>query len=741
MKGCVLKNSVMTLTISFLLCGCTAMTESRKEAVWVVDIKKGLDSNPGTEALPFQTIDRAQTAVRNQIAGGMNQDVTVLIRAGQYYLQSPLVFDSRDSGRNGFRVIYRGDQERPAELIGGTPITGWQPHKDGIYKAPLPNGTVFYNLMENNTLGVMARTPNSGYFAAGPGSVHTGATGFPEIVLPDEVPVPFNIKNAQTLVWSGQHKEWDNGKNFDWFASLVPVAKADWDKRALTLMEYPHMSLTPRNRFYLRNALAFLDEPGEFFVDREADLVYYKPRTLPIERQTLVAANAIHSIQVRGESMSRLAENITFENLTITLSDALDRYFSNPMESHYRNSCLGMIQMTNAKNITIDRCLIRNAGLSAIAMYHFNQGHQIINSRIEDTGFGGIVLKGPNMYDPRFPDEKAAYINQDHKIINNHIRRISQLIGHGGGVDIYQAGDIEIAHNLFEELPRYGVCAYAGVFEAMVGPQTPHKGVMYGKKVTRENRTDFNFCRNLNIHHNIFRDAMKDSSDGGPVNLYGVGLGNRIANNLIYDIRPSLKDALIVGIYLDDATDGCVVENNIITRLGGTRYVVPMMVKGVGNVVNNNIIANNHSTNWGIFHILETPVEDFIDFLHEGAGPEQSHSLSFRRNIVYNNAGTELYGIFPWSDKVFKYCDENLYFHPSGIYTMSINWAVESKEAFEERSQHRYNQNSVFADPLFVDADQMNFSLKPDSPALKLGFEPIDVTSVGLTQDNPFNRK
>jgi hypothetical protein len=35
--------------------------------------------------------------------------------------------------------------------------------------------------------------------------------------------------------------------------------------------------------------------------------------------------------------------------------------------------------------------------------------------------------------------------------------------------------------------------------------------------------------------------------------------------------------------------------------------------------------------------------------------------------------------------------------------------------------------NSVVADPLFVDAAAGNFSLKPSSPALKLGFEPIPV--------------
>ena len=39
---------------------------------------------------------------------------------------------------------------------------------------------------------------------------------------------------------------------------------------------------------------------------------------------------------------------------------------------------------------------------------------------------------------------------------------------------------------------------------------------------------------------------------------------------------------------------------------------------------------------------------------------------------------------------------------------------------------------SVVADPRFVDADHENFNLKPDSPAFKLGFEPIPQEKIGL---------
>jgi hypothetical protein len=43
--------------------------------------------------------------------------------------------------------------------------------------------------------------------------------------------------------------------------------------------------------------------------------------------------------------------------------------------------------------------------------------------------------------------------------------------------------------------------------------------------------------------------------------------------------------------------------------------------------------------------------------------------------------------------------------------------------------------NSIVADPLFVNADEDDYRLRPDSPAFKLGFEPIPVERIGPYQD------
>ena len=43
-----------------------------------------------------------------------------------------------------------------------------------------------------------------------------------------------------------------------------------------------------------------------------------------------------------------------------------------------------------------------------------------------------------------------------------------------------------------------------------------------------------------------------------------------------------------------------------------------------------------------------------------------------------------------------------------------------------------YDAGSIVADPMFVDFENHNYTLKPESPAFKLGFKPIDMSDVGI---------
>jgi len=51
--------------------------------------------------------------------------------------------------------------------------------------------------------------------------------------------------------------------------------------------------------------------------------------------------------------------------------------------------------------------------------------------------------------------------------------------------------------------------------------------------------------------------------------------------------------------------------------------------------------------------------------------------------------------------------------------------------SFADWQARGFDKHSVYADPLFADPAKDDYALRPDSPAFKLGFVPIDVSKIG----------
>ena len=96
----------------------------------------------------------------------------------------------------------------------------------------------------------------------------------------------------------------------------------------------------------------------------------------------------------------------------------------------------------------------------------------------------------------------------------------------------------------------------------------------------------------------------------------------------------------------------------------------------------------------------------------------------------------------PWLEE----CDYNCFYSDIGEFAARVSERFDSpdwqeldktrrKLSLDEWQALGFDRNSVFADPLFVDPEHDDYTLKPDSPALKLGFENFDMKSFGPTQD------
>ena len=76
-------------------------------------------------------------------------------------------------------------------------------------------------------------------------------------------------------------------------------------------------------------------------------------------------------------------------------------------------------------------------------------------------------------------------------------------------------------------------------------------------------------------------------------------------------------------------------------------------------------------------------------------------------------------------------CDANLYWKP-GVDLAGSDEPITPLGSFAAWRAAGYDRGSVVADPLFVDPAADDYRLSPDSPALGLGFEPIDPAKIGV---------
>jgi hypothetical protein len=119
-----------------------------------------------------------------------------------------------------------------------------------------------------------------------------------------------------------------------------------------------------------------------------------------------------------------------------------------------------------------------------------------------------------------------------------------------------------------------------------------------------------------------------------------------------------------------------------------------------------------------------------------------SRELVFEKNIIYYSGGSNLFSKGSMWGELTKErlrSDRNVFFcagqNSPRINIMSFDhW--KSGKWFEmdiaRWQMDGFDRNSLVADPEFVNVLEDDFRLCPGSPALGLGFEPIDINQIGL---------
>ena len=101
-----------------------------------VNAEKGTSKGNGSINNPYKTIEEAQAAVR-RINSNMTEDINVILRGGNYFIDDTITLKTQDSGTNGYYVNYKAYPGETPVINGAKQITGWTLHdtEKNIYKA------------------------------------------------------------------------------------------------------------------------------------------------------------------------------------------------------------------------------------------------------------------------------------------------------------------------------------------------------------------------------------------------------------------------------------------------------------------------------------------------------------------------------------------------------------------------------------------------------------------------------
>ena len=500
----------------------------------------------GSKARPFATLEEARQKVRDLKAAKPDEAYAVVLGDGTYRLTAMFELTGADSGTEAHPAVYRAANTGKAKLYGGIvlPASSFAPCKDEavlkrlspdvrgnvlvcdlapLIREPLPDYPKSYRgkppppfLYAGGEPQAIARWPNGGGWATFTNVLDKGvadpASDDPEKRKPH--PGVFVFDGDRPKAWDIAAGVWLKGYwTHDWSDETIQVAGYDAATKAVTLAA-PHTYGVGagtwgrgERRFYALNVLEELDEPGEWYLDRKAKLLYYYPAKDALRGEIVLATLTAPMIMLNN------ASNITFRGLQFGYTHG------------------GAIAGKKVDRITVEGCGLRNIGQDAIGLQEATRC-RVQSCDISNIGTTGIFVSG---------GDRKNLIKANNVLENNHIWKFGQFSRTYAGAFNIQGIGTTVRRNLMHDGPHLTIL-YGGnehilelneIYDVL--QETGDAGAFY---CGRDWTTQGNIVR-----HNYFHD------------LGGGGQG---------------QTTHIMAVYLDDCDCGDTVHGNIFQRCGRT---------------------------------------------------------------------------------------------------------------------------------------------------------------------------
>jgi hypothetical protein len=684
------------------------------------------DSSDG----PFATLDRARRAVQGE-PGGRH---TVMVRGGNYFLSSPLVFSASDSGTAAAPITYESYPCENPVISGGKQVTGWKNTSGNVWTVALSpaNFQNFEGLFYNGERRFRPRTTASGYlYNAGP--VFDSASS-----ANCSLQVEGQWECFDRFYFHGN----DVAANYHSLA-LGDVEILDFEIWTMSRMRLQSVDSVNRiayltgptiagvsdgfftgHRYLIENVKEALTQPGQWYLDRCANppsctssngtwtLTYLAKANETPSEDTIIVPQQAQVLTATG------LQYVTFQGITFAHDNWL------PPSTGFGDS-QGMpavsaaLSFMGSSNITLDGCTVAHTEGWGVEFVGNNSGsttdNQVVNSALFDLGAGGVRIG-------YWPNDANTETNvAQHTLVQNNLiaggGRV-QPTGIGTGIWVGDSHHNTITHNEVHDF-------YSGA----IGVGFTY-GISGGAGLAHDNMVSYNLVYDL---------GQGVTSDMGAIYFASSATtGNQVLNNVVHDVTHNWQDSDGYGghgIYFDQGTSNLVARNNLVYRTSSASFFNNLSdhvhdIYPQNNVVDNNIFA------FGDPHTV-----------HRGG--DNPASFSFLHNISYYDLGKPQGGNWSCYDvggsgqpvpcPTRFFLDHNLFWNTTGkaplFVTTDPTSGDETSYTLEQWQALGEDVHSKNQDPLFANAGADDFSLLPGSPALAIGFVPFDPSQAGRTTE------
>lgn len=512
--------------------------------------------------------------------------IEIIIENGTYQFSEPLFIRPEDSGTEESPTIIKAAENAHPVFSGGIEIHGWKKlqstvaglpalSKGKIWVADVPlmegNFIPFRQLWVNGIKAIRAKAQNENKMSRILSWDHQSQTCW--IPKPKGMDLS-SAKGVEMFI----HQWWAIAilriKSMKIAGDSIQLSFYQPESRIESEHPWPAPWIsneTGNSAFYLTNAIQFLDEPGEWYLDQSARKIYYYPRSNENMNTASVVAPYLEALVKVEGTIDRPVSHFSFQGISfqhtgwlrpsqqghVALQDGmyfLDAYrlkiSGTPNKKTLENQAwLGRpaatVEVLFANNVDFVGCRFEHLASNGLD-YQKATHNSIANGNLfKDVG-GNAILSG--VFSDEGMEAHLAYNPKDEREVTSNITLSNNLINDVANEDWGCTGiaagfvkNISIEHNDISDIPYTGISLGWG--------WTSEKNVMENNRV---------------VANKIHRYG-KQMYDVAAIYTLSAQPGSIVSENDIDSIYKALY-AHLPGhwfyIYTDEGTSGMTVRNN-----------------------------------------------------------------------------------------------------------------------------------------------------------------------------------